>query len=307
MANRKKKKTPPKPPCSLSISKTYFDEFSATARKVLQVMKLDPALYDEFTKKQKHEMMSLRFVPPRILAKPSSSIPQQHIKTVQQALYEFLKRDFVGDKSIGLSYLDFSTKGMNFIMGVKSLGDKIDGIRQTEKYILINEQIAIYVNNSTFDLNLMARFCRYIQYVLSGISKLNFRIYGFEWTWKRTADSRFFAGHVMLTETKQESLIFSYKGINRPAYRVSMGEFFSDIPVHLSAPFNKIIKTNTTGYRETNCRPQRIAAAHPIPEFEHIFSVDAKCCNGFCIGRKGNEVIFNEIRIFCFRKEPVAC
>jgi hypothetical protein len=249
MTNRKKKKTPPKQPTDHGITKSYFDQFSVTARKVLQVMELDPALYDEFTKKQKHEMMLVKFVPPKVHVKPGSSIPQRHIKTVQQELYEFLKHVFVGDESIGLSYFDFSTRGMAFITGLIGIGNKNNDICQSERYILIDEKIEMYVNNLEFEKNLMTKFCRYIQYILGGISKLNFRIYGFEWTWQQVANSTCLAGDVLLTVTKQESLNFLYKGMNRPAYRVSMGEFFSDIPVHLCAPFNKIITTSNCSNR----------------------------------------------------------
>lgn len=245
MANHKKKKKTPQRPCSLSITKTYFDEFSTIARKVLQVMELDPALYDEFTKKQKQEMMVLKFVTPRFLAKPGNSIPHQYIKTVQQESYEFLKRGFVGDKSIGLSYFDFSNTGMAFIVGVLGLEKNFKDTYQEEKHGLICSKIDIYVNNPEFEKNLMSRFCRYIQYILIGISKLNFRLYGFEFQWQPIANSNRVAAHVMLTSTKPESINFSYKGITRPAFRIALGDFFSDSPFYLGAPFNNIIKDST--------------------------------------------------------------
>ena len=42
---------------------------------------------------------------------------------------------------------------------------------------------------------------------------------------------------------------------------------------------------------KTDCRPQRIAAANPVPEFEHVCRVDTEFGNGFGVGGESNEVL----------------
>ena len=246
MANKKKKKTPPKRPSEYGITKSYFDQFAVTARKVLQLLELDPAIYDEFTKRQKQEIMHVKFAAPKVLAKAGHRIPQRLIKAIQQALYEFLKLEYVGDKHIGLSVLDFSTMGMAFIAGVKMAKSKNDN---HPNYELITKQCEIYESNPELDKNLISNFIRYIQYVLNGVSKLNFRIYGFDWVWKPVDNSSLFGAHIILSETKSEIVNFSYKGVVRPGYRVTMGEFASDPPHHLGAAYNRIVKTSTSTKR----------------------------------------------------------
>ncbi len=55
MSHKKKKKTAPVHSIvrDMEVTKSYFDKFSEVARKTLQLIELDPALYDKFTKKQK--------------------------------------------------------------------------------------------------------------------------------------------------------------------------------------------------------------------------------------------------------------
>lgn len=247
MSNRKKKKTPPKPPTDHGVTKDYFDQFSITARKVLQVLELDPALFDEFTKNQKKQMMLVKFLPPKVIAKSGNSIPRQYIKIVQQEGYEYLKRTFVGDKSIGLSYLDFSSMGMAFIMYFGSEAIVMEKEPDNKTSIAIGRQIDKYINAGIND-NLMFNYCTYVHYILVGISKISIRIYGFDWKWKPVANSNRFAAHVLLTSSKAESINYLYNGAQRPAYRVFMGELVSDAPIYLKAPFNKIIKSSMHTY-----------------------------------------------------------
>ena len=42
---------------------------------------------------------------------------------------------------------------------------------------------------------------------------------------------------------------------------------------------------------ETDCRPQRIAAANPVPEFEHVCRVDTEFGNSFGVGGESDEVL----------------
>ena len=42
---------------------------------------------------------------------------------------------------------------------------------------------------------------------------------------------------------------------------------------------------------KTDCRPQRIAAANPVPEFEHVSRVDTEFGNGFGVGGESDEVL----------------
>ena len=75
----------------IEISKTYFEKYSMVARKTLEVLELDPTLFDRFTKRQKHKMMLLKSDPPRVKAKTGHSIPRHYIRKIQQEIYDIIK------------------------------------------------------------------------------------------------------------------------------------------------------------------------------------------------------------------------
>ncbi len=42
---------------------------------------------------------------------------------------------------------------------------------------------------------------------------------------------------------------------------------------------------------EADCRPQGVTATHPVPEFEHVGSIDTECCDSFGVGGESHEVL----------------
>ena len=85
MAKPRKKKKPahPSPAKAFEVTKAYFDHYSIVARKVLQLLELDPGLFDQFTKKQKLDMMGLHSTPPVIKVMPGHHVPRHYLKMIQ--------------------------------------------------------------------------------------------------------------------------------------------------------------------------------------------------------------------------------
>lgn len=86
------------------------------ARKTLEVLELDPTLFDRFTKRQKHKMITLKSDPPRVKAKTGHSIPRHYIRKIQQEIYDIIKIYPVNNnREINLNYMDFLTYGICFL------------------------------------------------------------------------------------------------------------------------------------------------------------------------------------------------
>lgn len=241
MSNRKKKKKQPCHPVvrDLEVTKSYFDKFAEVARKTLQLMELDPALYDKFSKKQKLEMMRAKMTAPRVTKQKGHSVPRQYVKMIQQEMNFFLKYSTVGNKDIGLNYGDFVTYGMTFLMYMLSMGDTKDDCTQAEYYKTIHQK-ARECDDKTTD-HFMTCFWLYIQYLLIGLSKLNYRLYGYMWEWKELDNRAKFSGNIMLTSVPALKTHFKYNNNIRPAFRVGVGQYISEDPIYFKTPYNKLI------------------------------------------------------------------
>ena len=74
-------------------------------------------------------------------------------------------------------------------------------------------------------------------------------------------------------------------------------------------PCQKIVETiiaNRQDNRQSDGRPDRITPAHPVPEREHVFGVDAESPDCFGIGRNSNEMP-RQIRLGRPLQKPLAC
>jgi len=239
---KKKKQLSPVSHLNVAITKSYFDKFSIVARKTLQVIGLEPALYDTFTKRQKQEMMLAKMDSPRFVVKKGHSVPRHYVKKIQQESYEFMRIYPVGNLDIKLTYLDFLTFGNTFLMFMVSKGNSKDYCPQAETYALIADRAKLYDNGEDTE-SLLMNYCTYLQYLLVCISKINFRTYGFDWEWRETDYTGKFAAHVILTATEPKVEHLIYNNISRPAYKIVQGQFLNEKPTWLSVSPDQIFKT----------------------------------------------------------------
>jgi len=228
------------------VTKTYFDKFSEVARKTLLLLDLDPTLFDHFSKKQKMEMMHAKVITPRVIVKKGHSVPRQYVRLVQQEMHRFMKMHYVGSSDIGLFFIDFVTYGMTFLMFIQARGNLKEYCEQSDTYKLIAAKAQQADDDSTN--NLMNDYWYYLHYQLQGLSKINFRIYGFEWEWKETENRCKFAGHVMLTSNKPQKIHFTYNNKVRPAFKVGIGQYISSESIYFAIPYNKIIEESEQTY-----------------------------------------------------------
>lgn len=69
---------------------------------------------------------------------------------------------------------------------------------------------------------------------------------------------------------------------------------------------NEVVEAHGQDDRQTDCRPQRVAATDPVPEFEHVRGVDTELADGFTVGGQRSEVFRHVLVVARGFQEPVA-
>lgn len=242
MNNRKKKS---KKSCranllkSSEVSKTYFDNFSITARKMLQLIDIDPAIFDLFTKKQKLLMMRIKFEIPKIIARKGDLIPRHYIKFIQHETYEFLIKGHMGNTELNLSYMDYITMGIAFIGSIGAMErDKINP--ELDEHV--KEIVRRYEEHEKNRKSSISEYLNSLMMLTAHITKLNFRIYGFLWDGWISSDVNFsMICPIYITSTNAQSINFDYHNTTHKAHRLGAGTLWVDKPVWVKIPYNQII------------------------------------------------------------------
>ena len=249
MANRKKKKPQSHPSLKreIEVTKTYFDKFSEVARKLLKLFELDPSLFDKFTKKQKLKMMRLKSNPPRVKAQEGHAIPRHYLRKIQQEIYDLIKIYPVNDdRELNLTYMDLLTYGLSFMLYARLQAESEEQTEHKEIYRLIGEKVEQTLDG--YDDNIMMIPWQYLRYVMSSISKINIRIYGYEWHWI-TSDFTYRLGStITVSAVSPKKIHFIYNEKPRPAYQAICGQFLTVGATPITIPYNQIIPDSDNTY-----------------------------------------------------------
>lgn len=246
MANRKKKKTPPKSSIKrdCEVTKSFFDKFSIVARKTLQLMELDPALYDKFTKKQKMEMMKAKFAPPHFEAKPGHQVPRQYIREVQKRSTEFMEHICIGDPALKLLFYDYLTMGSQFGTFCCASYKQKQYCEQAVVYKTIADQVNLLED---FGRNtLMKDYLEFLRELLGHLSQFNYRMYGFNLAFKQTRSRMMFAHHIQITSIECEKKAFIFHDKKRPAYRMLIPNFIESEINYINIQSNRVFENSTS-------------------------------------------------------------
>jgi hypothetical protein len=243
--SKKKKKTPqPSPKRDYEVTKTFFDKFSVIARKTLQLMDLDPALYDRFTKKQKLEMMRTKFAPPHFEAKPGHQVPRHYVRVIQKMSMQYMEHMYIGNPDLGLSYYDYLTMGSQFGTHMSATCEEKQYCEQAEVYKTIAEQVNIYEDFG--DHSLMMPYFQYLRLLLDHLSQFNYRMYGFDIVFKQTNNRIMLAAFIQITSVECEKKSFIFQDKKRPAFRLLMGSFMKPEVTYINTLHSKVIKNSTS-------------------------------------------------------------
>jgi hypothetical protein len=225
MAQRKKKKQP-KQARRDSMSKTAVDHVYAVIRKILHAYGFDPDLLHSLSKQQRRFLCYMRADPPRFKVEEGHRVPGRLVNFVSESTHRFMRTHYFGDESIGLTYLELATYGMAFsliVMGARGLS-----IFRPEQLEIFDRLAGCFKDNRVAkDLTAVST---HIRKSVMMISKVNFRIYGYNWKIESQYDKDCTRSTVFLSSEDPKTIRFSYKDKERTAFRVRAGRTISEPP-----------------------------------------------------------------------------
>jgi hypothetical protein len=225
--NKKRKKKAPSAVhagsvSSFKITKTYFVQFCTAARKIFQTVGVDPALFDIFSKPQKHAMCLLQMTYPRLCAMKEGSVPRHYLKYLQSEIY-FLMQKSMFDKEAELSLMDMILFGITFFGSLSHILTTLPLSEQQHETLTLVQERSVekdLINNA------IGQFVGYLRTSLLQLSQPNFRIYGFDLEPKTVRPPRITAYIVSIVVKESESKKFTYNNIERIGYRLMHGRVF---------------------------------------------------------------------------------
>ena len=224
MANKKRKnvnvaKSPKE------ISRSQQERSYSVAKKMLPLFDLEPNLLDVFTKKQKQLLFGLIFEFPNVKAEKENTIPRRFVVKIREEMLQFMKTNYFGNPEHGVTYMDFTIYGYAFYNLLTTHVDNgtFNGTPQEETARRICENIEkseLYNNEGYFALQ------NHLMYQTRSYSQVNFRLYGFNWSWEDVRTKITVDGfttkqmRIKLTVQNCETKMFKYKNIERKAFRL---------------------------------------------------------------------------------------
>lgn len=204
-------------------NQTFIHNTQTAARKVLQAFGLDPTLFDQFTKNQRMLLTSIITETPRVRVVKGNRVPRPLVNLISYSTQQFLRTNYYGDPAIGLTYLELATYGLTFYTALNSRSSNRSFPPEALKTV---DAILKRLNQTTIQQELLPVYHFILKYVYM-ISKVNFRIYGFNWDVSIT-NGRTICSTIWLTSEESESISFQYKGKYRKAFRVKTGAMYGN-------------------------------------------------------------------------------
>lgn len=224
MAQRRKKKQPKQNrPVYRSNTSSIAAKNKAEAviRKILQAYGFDPGLLDRFSKRQRWMILQLRAESLRFRVAEGHRVPRRVVDFVSETTHRFLRTHYFGDASIGLSYLDLTTYGMAFASIIYAINNN-DSF-PPEQMKIIHELAEFFgedrVRQDLYPVGL------FIHQIVVMISKVSFRIYGFDW--KLYGSGISIKSDIYLSSEESVSIRFFHRQKEQKAFLVRAGQLIS--------------------------------------------------------------------------------
>jgi hypothetical protein len=224
MAQKKKKKQL-QPLRRDAKNKAVVDETFRVFRKVLRAYGFEPDLLDWLTKRQRSMLCYLKVDPPRFKVREGFRVPGRLVNFVAESTHHFMRNHFFGDRSIGLSYLELVTYGLSF-------ANMVANVRELSAFRGEQLEVFDYLAEGFKDKRVnrdLLPISTHIRHTVMMISKVNFRIYGFDWKILFQEGTNHVTSTVYLSSEECKSIRFTYKGRERTAFRVRAGRVI-DLP-----------------------------------------------------------------------------
>jgi len=150
MSKKKKKCEQSRKPLQsrVAITKTYFDDFSNTARKFMLLIGLEASTFDRLSKRTKQYIMITKHTPYRVRAEKGSRVPRSYIQFFNQVVAHYEKTTFYGDPKFNITFREYITCGMTLIFKLRNFNKHEDNLAPDQIELLekIKDPLLKYTN-----------------------------------------------------------------------------------------------------------------------------------------------------------------
>ena len=228
--SRKKKSVQNRKPLlsHIAITKTYFDDFSRTARKFMKFIGLEPSDYDALSKRTKEQLMQVRNTPYRTLAEKGSRVPRRYLDFFNYAITVHARRNFFGDPAFNITFMEYITHGVSLIIAVQNC--------KTQKYYgypgqsELLDKIADALDTDFMDNEeekFLNHISRLLKTLLMYVSRPNYRYY----TCEPQPVANYQRGRIdnqfIVSSIEPERKYFIIDGKSHSAYRLQIYNLFN--------------------------------------------------------------------------------
>ncbi|MDR0766451.1 MAG: hypothetical protein LBF09_05920 [Odoribacteraceae bacterium] len=222
---KKKKKSPPKQRPLTLANKAFFNKRYTAVQKLFRVYGLDPDLLKSCERQVLYYLLHPVVESFRFKAAEGHHVPRRLLDFVSESTHRFIRTSCFGDESIGLTYFEMMTHGLAFTSALAfALCDPTLPARVTEMMTLFHE----HVNSERLVQDLKGP-STHIRRLSMMISKVNFRIYGFNW--EIASDYRenrvYVTSKVVMMADDARPVYFTHKKKERLAFPVRAGQIIS--------------------------------------------------------------------------------
>jgi hypothetical protein len=186
-------------------------------RKVLRAYHLDPNLLDSFSKRQRSLILQMRADAIRFKVEKEHRVPRRIVDFVSEATHRFMRTNYFGDESIGLTYLELATYGM-------ALSSIIYSINYANAFPPEQMKVVRMLADCFKDDRVRQELYvvgKHIHQIVMMVSKVSFRVYGFDWRLRGEGDT--LKSEIFLSSEEAVSIRFTHKQRERKAFRVRAG------------------------------------------------------------------------------------
>jgi hypothetical protein len=159
-----------------------MDAAERVAKKMMQIVDVDPTLFDSFTKKQKTALLQLEKSIPTVRSEPGSAVPKAFVEYTRRYFFNTLEHYYVNeDEVIQLSYMELVTYGSAFYSAVVIYSN--NSFFPDDKQAILQQIMDGVHETDLFSSHRCMVLDGCLLAIMSSLSQVQFRVYGYNLTW----------------------------------------------------------------------------------------------------------------------------
>jgi hypothetical protein len=225
-------------------SKNYLEQAERVAKKVMRILEIDPALFDNFTKKQKIALLQMEKALPSIRIAPGSAVPKAYLEYTRRRFFDTMGTHFIdNNEDVRLTYMDLITYGAAFFSAAY-IHTNMFLFTGTEQKAILQQIVDRCHDTDLFSSNRCSMIDTSLISIMSGLTQAQFRVYGYNLKWA-SSDNRCLAIHVEIHSHAPESVHVMLRGKIHKVYKMFIGGINNKKPITATIDYQKIFPTRT--------------------------------------------------------------